>query len=96
MGRGKLVQGFRWILLESHHTRVRIIEPKKHGVLMIDRLKPKNRIEFLEIIDRMYERKYENVNINLKNDGLEVEYDLNDSEIDGKHQACFIPYPEFR
>jgi hypothetical protein len=47
------------------------------------------------MIDRMYERKYENVNINLKNDGLEVEYDFNDSEINGKHQACFIPYPDF-
>lgn len=59
---------------------------------MIEKYKPKNRIEFLEMIDRMYERKYENVNINAKCDGLEVEYD---SEINGKHQACFIPYPEF-
>jgi hypothetical protein len=47
------------------------------------------------MIDRMYERKYENVNINGRNDGLEVEYDLIDYEINGKHQACFIPYPEF-
>jgi hypothetical protein len=62
---------------------------------MIEKYKPKNRIEFLEMIDWVYERKYENVNINLKIDGLEVEYDLNDSEINGKHQACFIPYPEF-
>ena len=64
-------------------------------VFSLDKHKPKNRIEFLEMIDRLYERKYENVNINLKIDGLEVEYDLNDSEIIGKHQACFIPYPEF-
>jgi hypothetical protein len=62
---------------------------------MIDKYKPKNRIEFLEMIDRMYERKYENVNINMRYDGLEVEYDLNDSDINGKHQACFIPYPDF-
>jgi len=62
---------------------------------MIDNYKPKNRIEFLEMIDRMYERKYENVNINVRYDGLEVEYDLIYSEINGKHQACFIPYPEF-
>jgi hypothetical protein len=62
---------------------------------VIDRHKPKNRIEFLEIIDRMYERKFENVNINLKMEGLEVEYDLNDSDINRKHQACFIPYPDF-
>ena len=62
---------------------------------MIDKYKPKNRIEFLEIIDRMYERKFENVNINLKMEGLEVEYDLNDSDINRKHQACFIPYPDF-
>ena len=59
---------------------------------MLDKYKPKNRIEFLEMIDRMYERKYGNVSINLKIDGLEVEYD---SDINGKHQACFIPYPEF-
>jgi hypothetical protein len=31
----------------------------------------------------------------MRYDGLEVEYDLNDSELNGKHQACFIPYPEF-
>lgn len=62
---------------------------------MIEKNKPKNRIEFLEMIDRMYERKFENVNINLKIDGLEVEYDLIVSEINGKHQARFIPYPEF-
>ena len=62
---------------------------------MIDKCKPKNRIEFLEMIDRMYERKYENVNINIRYNGLEVEYDLNDSNINGKHQACFIPYPEY-
>jgi hypothetical protein len=69
-------------------------EPKKRNVLdMIYKYKPKNRIEFLEIIERMLERKYENVNINLKKDGLVVEYD---SEMNGKHQACFIPYPEFR
>lgn len=57
--------------------------------------KPRNRIEFLEIINEMYERKYENVNINLKIDGLEVEYELINSELNEKHQACFIPYPEF-
>lgn len=57
--------------------------------------KPKNRIEFLEIINEMYERKYENVSINLKIDGPEVEYELNNSELNEKHQACFIPYPEF-
>ena len=57
--------------------------------------KPKNRIEFLEIINEMYERKYENVSINLKIDGLEIEYELNNSELNEKHQACFIPYPEF-
>ena len=62
---------------------------------MIDKYKPKNRIEFLEMINGMYERKYENVNINVRSDGLEVEYDLNNSEVNGKHQACFIPYPEF-
>ena len=62
---------------------------------MIAKYKPKNRIEFLEIIDRVYERKYENVNINVRCDGLEVEYDLSDSDINRKHQACFIPYPEF-
>jgi hypothetical protein len=65
------------------------------GVLMIDKYKPKNRIEFLEMINWMLERKFENVSINLKIDGLEVEYELIDSEINGKHQACFIPYPEF-
>jgi hypothetical protein len=59
---------------------------------MVDKLKPKNRIEFLEMIDWVYERKFENVSINMKIDGLEVEYD---SETNGKHQACFIPYPEF-
>ena len=47
------------------------------------------------MIDRMYEIKYENVNINIRHDGLEVEYDLYDSDISGKHQACLIPYPEF-
>jgi hypothetical protein len=47
------------------------------------------------MIDRMYEIKYENVNINMRCDGLEVEYDRNDSDINGKHQACFIPYPNF-
>ncbi len=62
---------------------------------MIDKYKPKNRIEFLEMINGMLERKFENVSINLKIDGLEVEYELIDSEINGKHQACFIPYPEF-
>jgi|BarGraIncu00222A_1022003.scaffolds.fasta_scaffold183893_1 short-subunit dehydrogenase involved in D-alanine esterification of teichoic acids len=83
---------------------------------MIEKYKPKNRIEFLEMIDWVYERKYENVNINMKYDGLEVEYDLikaepedpklteqllklcfhaEISEINGKHQACFIPYPDF-
>jgi hypothetical protein len=64
-------------------------------ISVIEKYKPKNRIEFLEMIDRMLESKYENVYINLKIDGLEVEYDLNDSEISGKHQACFIPYPAF-
>jgi phosphatidylserine/phosphatidylglycerophosphate/cardiolipin synthase-like enzyme len=48
---------------------------------MIEKRRPKNRIEFLELIDRMYERKYENVNINIRYDGLEVEYDLNDSAL---------------
>jgi hypothetical protein len=62
---------------------------------MIAKYKPKNRIEFLEIIDRVYERKYENVNINVRRDGLEVEYYLSDSDINEKHQACFIPYPDF-
>ena len=62
---------------------------------MIHKYKPKNRIEFLEMVYGMYERKYENVSINLKIDGLEVEYDLNNSGVSGKHQACFIPYPEF-
>lgn len=48
------------------------------------------------MIDTMYEIKYENVNINVKSDGLEVEYDLIEAELeDPKHQACFIPYPEF-
>jgi len=61
---------------------------------MIDKYKPKNRIEFLEKIGRMYEIKYENVNINIRHDGLEVEYDLYDSDLSGKHQACFIPYPD--
>jgi hypothetical protein len=64
-------------------------------ISVMEKYKPKNRIEFLEMIDRMLESKYENVYINLKIDGLEVEYDLNDSEISGKHQACFIPYPAF-
>ena len=62
---------------------------------MVDKYKPKNRIEFLEMIDSIYGRKHENVNINMKYDGLEVEYDVNDSDINGKHQACFIPYPDF-
>ena len=62
---------------------------------MIDKHKPKNRIEFLEMIDRIYERKYKNVNINLKMDGLEVEYDLNDSDLNREHCACFIQYPDF-
>ncbi len=44
------------------------------------------------MIDSVYERKYENVNINVRFNGLEVEYN---SDINGKHQACFIPYPEF-
>jgi hypothetical protein len=65
-------------------------------VEMVEKYKPKNRIEFLEMIDRMYERKYENVNINIRYDGLEVEYDLIEAELeDSKHQACFIPYPDF-
>ena len=62
---------------------------------MTEKCKPKNRIEFLEMIDRIYERKYKNVNINLKMDGLEVEYDLNDSDLNREHCACFIPYPDF-
>ena len=62
---------------------------------MIEKYKPKNRIEFLEMIDRVYERKYENVNINLKIVGIEVEYDLSDSYLNGEHRACFIPYPDF-
>ena len=62
---------------------------------MIDKYKPKNRIEFLEMINELYEIKYENVSINLKIDGLEVEYKLNNSKVNGKRQACFIPYPEF-
>jgi hypothetical protein len=62
---------------------------------MIDKCKPKNRIEFLEMIDRMYEGMYENVNINVRYDGLEVEYDVNASDINVKHQSCFIPYPDF-
>ncbi len=33
------------------------IRNQKQGVPMIDKYKPKNRIEFLETIDRMYERK---------------------------------------
>ncbi len=57
--------------------------------------KPKNRIELLEMIYGMLERKFENVSINLRTNGLEVEYDINNSEINEKHQACFIPYPEF-
>lgn len=57
--------------------------------------KPRNRIEFLEIVNEIYEKKYENVSINLKIDGLEVEYELNNTDVKGKHQACFIPYPEF-
>jgi len=59
---------------------------------MVDKHKPKNRIEFLEMIDRMLEKKYENVNINMKYNGLVVEYS---SEINEKPQACFIPYPDF-
>jgi hypothetical protein len=62
---------------------------------MLDKYEPKNRIEFLEVIDRMYEIKYEDVNINMKYNGLEAEYDMIDSEINGKHQACFIPYTDF-
>jgi hypothetical protein len=62
---------------------------------MIDKYKPKNRIEFLEMIYVMYERKYENVNINVRLNGLEVEYDMIEPETNGKHQACFIPYPNF-
>ena len=63
---------------------------------MIDKNKPKNRIEFLEMIDWVYERKYDNVNLNIRYDGLEVEYDLIEAELeDPKHQACFIPYPYF-
>ena len=54
--------------------------------------KLKNRIEFLEMIDKILERKYENVNINMKYDGLMVEYS---SEINEKPLACFIPYPDF-
>jgi hypothetical protein len=62
---------------------------------MVDKHKPKNRIEFLEMIDSIYERKYENVNIKIRYNGLEVEYDINASKINGEHQACFIPYPDF-
>jgi hypothetical protein len=54
-------------------------------VEMVDKHKPNNRIEFLEMIDRMYEIKYENVNINIKHDGLEVEYDMIEAE--PKHQV---------
>jgi hypothetical protein len=64
-------------------------------VSMMEKYKPVNRIEFLEMVDRVLEIKCENVNFNLKKDGIEVEYDLDDPEIKGKHQACFIPYPEF-
>jgi hypothetical protein len=63
-------------------------------ISVFERTEPKNRIEFLEMIDRMLERKYENVNFNIKKDGLEVEYSLTDSGINEKHQVCFIPYPE--
>ena len=62
---------------------------------MIEKYKPKNRIEFLEMIDKVYERKYENLNINLKIDSIEVEYDLSDSYLNREHRACFIPYPDF-
>ena len=62
---------------------------------MIEKYKPKNRIEFLEMIDKVYERKYENLNINLKIVGIEVEYDLSDSYLNREHRACFIPYPDF-
>jgi hypothetical protein len=60
-------------------------------ISLTEKFKPKNRIEFIEIVESTLERKYENVNINMKYHGLEVEYDL----IEGEHQACFIPYPEF-
>jgi hypothetical protein len=40
----------------------------------------KNRIEFYEIIERMYEKKYANVNIRMNNEGLIVEYDLVETE----------------
>ena len=83
---------------------------------MIDEHKPKSKIEFLQIIDEIYKRKYENVNIMIECEGLEVEYDLIESEtedptltehfltacmgseiqeINNKHHACFIPYPDF-
>lgn len=37
------------------------------------------------MIDRMYEGKYEDGNINMKIDGLEIEYNLNDSYINRKY-----------
>ena len=83
---------------------------------LIDEHRPKCKIEFLQIIDEIYKGKYENVNIVIENEGLEVEYDLIESEpedptltehllaacigseiqeINNKHHACFIPYPDF-
>lgn len=47
---------------------------------MTDDHKPKNKVEFLQIIEKIYTRKYENVNIIVESDGLEVEYDLIESD----------------
>ena len=62
---------------------------------MVSKDKPKNIIESIEIIYGTFERKFENVNINVRYDGLEVKYDINYSETNEEHQACFIPYPDF-
>jgi len=43
------------------------------------------------MIHGMLERKFENMNINVRYDGLEVEYDINYSETNEEHQACLIP-----
>ena len=62
---------------------------------MVSKDKPKNIIEFIEIIYGTFEREFEIVNINVRYYGLEVEYGINYSETNEEYQACFIPYPDF-
>jgi hypothetical protein len=71
--------------------------------------KPSTRGEFLEMVLRRYEKKYENIKVRPEVEGFTIEYDVNEPEdpelvaqltkIYGdrkipKRQSAFVPYPE--